>query len=701
MELPTVHKLADPVLTSVLHRVRLHACRRVEWLKWCWSKISQNGSDGNSLNLELEGYFYNQDTPEAELNWYQTEKGLQAINAEIAAIDAALQADKDSRLAHVRRSFGLEPGEMDYLHLCLALSIEPNLGQVYAYLQDNSGRPQVTEALTARLFGHGYCLPLAPESPLLAWSLILERRAAQAEPAYFELDASLRNFLLNLDGLDEHLLGIAQYAPVYEPLAHWPFAANSNWLKQMEASPLACRISIVGAPGSGRRSLAAALVAQWELPLLVVNATQVSESLWPKVYLHAQRHALLNNCALAWLGPFGPDRHWPTQLASSPWQFAILETDEYLPAQPGFLDHRVEIPALTKAQRLDYWKKWVPAAQHWAPAELEQLAQRRQTTIGQIAAAAAQQVQSPAEAAALISAANRQRLHGLAQVLPSGFTWDDLIISAPLRELLADFAFQAAERVLFWEQPAAQRLFPLGRGLMALFTGPPGTGKTMAAQVIANELGQDLFRVDLSNVVSKYVGETSKNIERILSRARDMDAILFFDEADALFSRRTEVKDAHDRFANTDSNYLLQAIEQFPGIAILATNFKSNIDPGFLRRLPYLCEFAKPDAALRLLLWSQVIAELFSAEQSAALQPDLNLLAQHLELTGAQIKNTVLAAAFMARKPVPGAAPAPISLKLPLLLRCLERELQKEGRGLGRQLQDLLKTSNGLQTTLP
>jgi SpoVK/Ycf46/Vps4 family AAA+-type ATPase len=207
----------------------------------------------------------------------------------------------------------------------------------------------------------------------------------------------------------------------------------------------------------------------------------------------------------------------------------------------------------------------------------------------------------------------------------------------------------------------------------------------MSAQVIAASLGLDLFRVDLSGVVSKYVGETSKNLERILSRAAGMDIVLLFDEADALFGKRTEIKDAHDRFANTDTNYLLQAIEDYRGVALLSTNRKGNIDPAFIRRIRYVVEFAKPDAKQQEQIWRRIVGELTGAEALDALGGDLPALARDLELTGAQIKFAVLAALFAARR---DGKP----LAMVHLLRGVDRELMKEGRALsGRERERLIR----------
>ena len=207
----------------------------------------------------------------------------------------------------------------------------------------------------------------------------------------------------------------------------------------------------------------------------------------------------------------------------------------------------------------------------------------------------------------------------------------------------------------------------------------------MAAQVIAADLELDLFRVDLSSVVSKYVGETSQNLERILSRAENMDIVLFFDEADALFGKRTEIKDAHDRFANTDTNYLLQAIENYAGIVLLASNKKANIEPAFIRRLRYVLEFSPPDENQRFTIWDQIIAELTDPKTARGLESQLRTLAKEVSLTGAQIKFSILAAVFVARK-----EGEPLNTRH--LLRGLKRELLKEGRSLSEREMEKLQT---------
>jgi SpoVK/Ycf46/Vps4 family AAA+-type ATPase len=334
----------------------------------------------------------------------------------------------------------------------------------------------------------------------------------------------------------------------------------------------------------------------------------------------------------------------------------------------------LELPGARVEDRIAAWRQYAPP--DWPESDVHALARRYRVQVGDIAQACGSAPADAADAGLRVRELARSALGNLAQLLPCTFTWDDLVVPDSVRDALSDLLFEAQHRNEFWDNGEARRLFPQGRGLLALFNGLPGTGKTMAAQVIAGALGYDLLRIDLSAVVSKYVGETSQNLERILSRAAHMDAVLLFDEADGLFGKRAaDVKEAQDKFANTEAAYLLQAIEAYPGIAILASNQKGSIDSAFLRRIRFLVEFPKPDAAHRLIIWRRMITALAGEETVAASEPGLEKLATHIEATGAQIKNAILGAIFIARR-------MKMPLSIPHLLRGLERELAKDGRSL-------------------
>jgi AAA+ superfamily predicted ATPase len=272
----------------------------------------------------------------------------------------------------------------------------------------------------------------------------------------------------------------------------------------------------------------------------------------------------------------------------------------------------------------------------------------------------------------LLTACRAQADRKLAQVarqVEPRARWTDLVLPADQMAQLREICDQARYRhVVLGDWGFARRL-SLGKGLNVLFSGPPGTGKTMAAEVIANELELDLYKIDLSQVVSKYIGETEKNLDRVFAAAESASAILFFDEADALFGKRSEVKDSHDRYANVEISYLLQKMEEYEGVAILATNLRQNLDAAFQRRLAFTVHFPFPDEESRRRIWEGA----WPPETPLAGDVDPVLLARRFKLAGGNIKNIALAAAFLAAAEHARVAHAH-------LLRATRRELQKLGK---------------------
>jgi SpoVK/Ycf46/Vps4 family AAA+-type ATPase len=266
-------------------------------------------------------------------------------------------------------------------------------------------------------------------------------------------------------------------------------------------------------------------------------------------------------------------------------------------------------------------------------------------------------------------AQNAAGLERLARRIQPAVGFNDLVLPpdtmAQLKELLTRARYR--EQVLdVWKMggPSARR-----RGLTALFAGPSGTGKTMAAEVLASELGLDLYTVDLATVVDKYVGETEKNLDRIFAEAERVNGVILFDEADALFGKRSEVSDAHDRYANVEVAYLLQRMEQFEGIAILATNLRANLDEAFTRRLDSLVDFPEPEREYRRLLWERTLG----TAMPRAADLDLDFLAESFKLAGGGIRNIVVASAY-------AAAEQGRSVSMAHLIRATQREYLKMGR---------------------
>lgn len=263
-----------------------------------------------------------------------------------------------------------------------------------------------------------------------------------------------------------------------------------------------------------------------------------------------------------------------------------------------------------------------------------------------------------------------------AKRLESPFVWDDLQVSEESRQQLVKVCNRVRYRSVVNETFGFARKVPYGRGTSVVLYGPPGTGKTMAAQVLAKELGLDIYRIDLSQIGSKYVGETEKNLGRVFDAARFSNAILFFDEADALFTKRTDVSSSNDRYANAETAYLLQKIEEYSGISILATNVMQNFDSAFKRRMTFMIPIEQPDAATRLKLWQSVFPE------EAPIDPEVNLeiYAKAAELTGSNIKSAALAAAYCA-------AAENRSINNNDLIEAVEFEYRRSGRmGISNEL---------------
>ncbi len=346
----------------------------------------------------------------------------------------------------------------------------------------------------------------------------------------------------------------------------------------------------------------------------------------------------------------------------------------------------VRLPTCDFAQRRALWQDHLSLADRPPrPSDLDALADRFRLTPDEIDSAVTSashcaQWRAAGDAALapdltledLFDAARQQSGHELAKLtrkIEPFYTWDDIVLSDDAREQLHELCQRVEYRQAVFETWGFNRKLAHGRGINTLFAGPSGTGKTMAAAIVANHLGLDLYQIDLAGVVSKYIGETEKNLDRIFTAAENANAVLFFDEADALFGKRSEVRDAHDRYANLEISYLLQKMEAYDGIAILATNLHQNLDEAFMRRLAFVINFPFPDEDNRRRIWEGI----WPSETQLAPDVDLKAIARQFKLSGGNIKNVALAAAFFAA--AEGRAVAHEHL-----LQGTRREYQKLGR---------------------
>jgi adenylate kinase family enzyme len=648
-------------------------------------------TDGRGMvtHSELAGILADHDSPEAETAWANTEESVHRWKIELAEMERGWSSLPQSRFDRLARIFGLAREELDLLRLCAAVALDPALARACAYIQDHSGRPYLTEELAARLLGLGRAGVWAPEMAVFRWDLVNRRDGGPGEPAALMCDPQIKDWLRGRNAIDSLLAGSVRVSgPNDKPLPEWPVYEVADWaaqsLRQGQSAPV--RIIVAAPHGGGKRNFAAAVAERIGLPMLAVENDAPEELLWPKFFQRMQRQAFLDGVAPAWTHEAVGRRPWPAVPTWFPLQFILCEPGTEPPPVTGIVDRKIDLPMPEAPTRERLWRESTADAARWPKDELRTLAERHRVWPGDIERAIQLGARTPGVAARIVRETARHRFGNLAQILECPFRPDDLVLPSGVKHTLDAIAFEAEERGTFWQDTEPRRLFPQGRGLIALFSGPPGTGKTMAAQVIAARLGQDLCRVNVAQLVSKWVGETPKNCEQVIRVAAENNAVLFFDEADALFARRsTEIRDAQDKFANTDTAFLLQAIENYPGVAFLASNLKSNIDPAFVRRLRYVVEFPKPDAALQHALWTKLVAALAGAERAKALAPAIELLSASVETTGSQIKFAVLGGLFAAR-----ADGQPLSVRH--LLTGLDRELGKEGRGFGpRERERVLK----------
>jgi len=629
--------------------------------------------------------------------------------ADIARPAAALSAH--DRWTHLVSRFGLSATEEDLLLLAVAPELDLKYETVFAYLNDDVTRKWPTADLAARVLG-----PDADRAEVLgalgpASTLRRERLLEVIEPP------SARPSLLNSGfaarpAVSRFVQGIPIAEADREEDArpehdHWHVVpCSADRIRELRRlARLVVRrngdapaIVIVGPAGSGRMHVARALAAEMGLPLRrtdvrAVQRAGISIAIALRDLALERRLEPAAVCVHGLAALTDGDGRLPSEHTGLLAEIPASDGPVLILARPDtswreLLAPRravlVELGVPPYPQRRELWRAHLErAGVDIGDAASAALADRFAFTPAEIARSieAARDRQAlddgntPVSAAALSEAARaepRDRLGSLAVITPCPHGWNDLILPPPVIGRLKDIAAAIDLRHVVYGDWGFSRRITTGIGVKALFAGPSGTGKTMAAGVIAREVGLDLVKVDLSGLVSKFIGETEKNLDRVFSSARAGNALLFFDEADAIFGKRSEVKDAHDRYANIEVAYLLQKLEEHDGVVVLATNIRRNIDEAFSRRLHYVVDFPQPDAVDRERLWRGS----FPAEAPVDPAVDFAFLARQFDLCGGDIRNVVLEAAFLA-------AHEPAAIGMSQLVRALAQQLSKQGRTPG------------------
>jgi len=587
----------------------------------------------------------------------------------LTRMDIAAHSGASFPLLHAARRFDLNPIEYDALVLALAVECDARFGRLIAYLNDHVAQTRPTLGLAlARPSDEPATRLMYPleflSRPLVQDGLLLVEGDAPAPGLTLRLAPEIARRLAG--EVAEPETAVVATPPELGLLPKLVLREEDrrfleSWCARWRAGHAMRPLILAGCEGSGRHTMAKACVGELGRSCVSVHASPATG--WSELTAGRREVRWHDGALVVCL----PDRiegavDWPGlwQRVESLKAPLIVTVDighaEQLAHAAPFEPAMIQLEAPDDEMAVAVWHRLLPRGVPVEPEAVHGLASRFRFTPGRILRC----IQRATTTVALRPEGQRHMksedlfaacreigsggMSGLAEKLPLPFTRADLIVPPEVdRELSLAVAWIQQRRRVLDEWGFGARM-TMGRGLTALFSGPPGVGKTMGAQVLARELDLDLYRVDLSRVLSKWIGETERNLSQLFDEAQASGCVLFFDEADALFGKRSEVKDAHDRYANVESGYLLQRMEQNDTPTILATNRPADLDDAFLRRFHVNLQFPLPDEPHRLLIWRGMVPQ----QATLADDVDLSAVAAGFELSGGEIRNAMLAAAYMA-----------------------------------------------------
>jgi hypothetical protein len=557
----------------------------------------------------------------------------------------------DPKLERAAELLGLTPLDAAVLGLCAAPELSPHYARLFGYLHDDVARKLATPRLVVRLLAEWEVTPQTVWSRLTAGGPLRSSGAISLLDAHTATPIADRPMKVG-DPLVSYLLGARLDDPsgggrlslVVPPLHDLGRPAVVDELRNLIAGETTLPLIVCGPD-----ALELVAVAAGRALVVADLADADDRSLVGEASLRAvlDLGLLCFTCA-GGAEPSDTRRRLRALLAGGSRVLICCESRSDAAALTEGSSFVVEAPLPGYGERRAAWASLAGTDQVDDVAAKFRLPVGRIAEAAQVARAAAglegRPSPSPADLDRGARHASASGLSELAVALDAPFAWDDLVLPQRQQELLRSISSFLRHRDLVLSEWGYERTVARSQGLNVLFAGESGTGKTMAAQVLARELGLDIYRIDLAATVSKYIGETEKNLDRIFAAAEGSNAILFFDEADALFGRRSEVRDSHDRYANIEVAYLLQRMDSYPGAVVLATNFRQNMDDAFLRRLDFVIDFPFPEADDRRRIWRLVLPEQAPVDDDL----DLDFLANQFRLSGGNIRNASLAAAFAA-----------------------------------------------------
>ncbi|MBA2382979.1 MAG: ATP-binding protein [Chloroflexi bacterium] len=622
-----------------------------------------------------------------EDRWPLFEDAAALLRAETdSAADARAAAGEVLRLRTLATAFGLDSVDVEILLVALAPDIDQRFEPLYGYLHDDVSRRRASIGLALELCG---LAPFRGDARAR-----LSRMGALVAGGLLVVEDTDRPLLTRSlrvpDRVADHLLGQDAPDPQVAPfLVHMEVPSTSTRWEALERalaeeiSPIYLREGGMAAGLSAASSSIAAIGAQ----ALLIDLERAGTALGRHdVVAAVVREARLRGAVLV-AGPLPAQTELHSEalamLAEAPCRVVLFGDRPWDPELSRAIPLVLTVQQPEMAERIGHWlvalKGDLPGNERdndhldlvrsTLAFRLTPVQQMRAARAGALRARAEARALVPADIQAGARAQNAAGLDRLARRIEPTASWVDLVLPRDIRGQLRELTARARQRERVLDEWGIGGRASRGRGITALFAGESGTGKTLAAEVVAGELGLDLYVIDLSTVVDKYIGETEKNLDRIFAEADRVNGVLLFDEADAIFGKRSEVRDARDRYANVEVAYLLQRMERFDGLAVLTTNMRANIDEAFTRRIDAVVDFPVPEDEDRLSLWRMHLPE--SLPQRADL--DLEFMARRFRLSGGNIRNVSLSAAFLAAE-----GDRPVSMAD--LIRGTEREYQKLGR---------------------
>lgn len=644
-------------------------------LKYVLLAYTMNGAGTSDECLAFAKMLGIPDLPGSSQEVWELYAKEEANTAE--GIKASIDAGAFLPFERVCAVFGMSSFERFSLALTLAVETDP----IYASAISSLGG-RLTLSLLLRLFSSSAEECLGWQAEWLSKSDDLRLVFAETDLAGpVSLRTVVKKFLLGVEMTPQGVSMFTPDSPLPESLVECD--ASELILRQIALRRTGNMFVLTGAQGVGKKYQIKQFSVKSGFVLLFLPLNRIRDD---SIWLDDLAAALALTGGMLCVSGIPPGDALPDSLLKLIWEVQpsniCITCEEKINATPaGYVSVPIPISLPTDDERLGIWQAYSEA--YTLPEDVKEFATQYRFTIGQIESAcilayelAHQRDAESVTLQILHEACHRQfshKLGSLAMPVNTYFTWDDIVLPPAQTRLLKHICEQVKYRNVVYGDWGFETKVAYGRGVRALFSGPPGTGKTMAAQVIASDLHMEMYKVDLSSLVSKYIGDTEKNLDEVFIQAAKSGGILFFDEADAIFGKRGEQKDSHDKYANMQTAFLLQRFEEYDGVVLLATNLASNLDPAFTRRIQNRIDFPVPSAEYRKQIWNGLLLKTAPFDDDI----EIGFLAEKFDLTGSAIRNIVLQAAFLA-------AAAGNSIGMRELVEALAMEFSKTDKILSK-----------------